>query len=91
MGKANAAVFPLPVSANPMISRPSRARGMDCSWMGVGALYPSFSHASHKESIIPWYRLDLIDMPQYVSYQVLKGLRQNFVCLHLGFSLCLKR
>lgn len=31
IGKANAAVFPLPVSARPIKSRPSKARGIDCA------------------------------------------------------------
>ncbi len=53
-GKANAAVFPLPVSASPIKSRPSSAGGMDSTWIGVGALYPKAVHASHKESITPW-------------------------------------
>ena len=54
IGKAKAAVFPLPVSASPIRSRPSSASGIDCSWIGVGALYPNFSHASHNESTTPW-------------------------------------
>ena len=38
IGSANAAVFPLPVSARPMRSRPSRAKGMASFCIGVGAL-----------------------------------------------------
>lgn len=53
MGKAKAAVFPLPVSARPIKSRPSRASGIDSAWMGVGALYPRAVQASHNESITP--------------------------------------
>jgi hypothetical protein len=53
IGKAKAAVFPLPVSASPIKSRPSRASGIDCAWIGVGALYPRAVHASQRESIMP--------------------------------------
>ena len=35
-GIPNAAVFPVPVLAWPMTSRPSRASGMKAAWMGVG-------------------------------------------------------
>lgn len=54
MGRANAAVFPLPVSARPIKSRPCSASGIDSAWIGVGALYPKSLHASHNESIMPW-------------------------------------
>lgn len=37
IGRAKAAVFPLPVSASPIRSRPCRAKGMASDWMGVGA------------------------------------------------------
>ena len=57
IGKANAAVFPLPVSASPMMSRPSRAKGMDSAWIGVGFLYPNASQASLSDGIIPNMRL----------------------------------
>ena len=53
MGRANAAVFPLPVSARPIRSRPWSASGMASAWMGVGAVYLSSSQASHKESMMP--------------------------------------
>lgn len=58
MGRANAAVLPLPVSARPIKSRPARARGIDSAWIGVGALYPNFSQASQSESVIPYNLLD---------------------------------
>ena len=54
IGRAKAAVFPLPVSASPIRSRPCNASGIDCSWMGVGFLYPNAVQASHNESMIPW-------------------------------------
>lgn len=53
MGNAKAAVFPLPVSANPIRSRPCRANGIDSACIGVGALYPRDVHASHNESMMP--------------------------------------
>lgn len=37
-GRPKAAVFPVPVWAEPRMSWPWRARGMDCSWMGVRAV-----------------------------------------------------
>jgi hypothetical protein len=39
IGIAKAAVFPLPVSAQPKRSRPERAIGMAWAWMGVGLVY----------------------------------------------------
>ena len=36
MGNTNAAVLPVPVAAQPMMSLPWRAWGMVCAWMGVG-------------------------------------------------------
>ena len=36
IGRANAAVFPVPVWAIPSKSQPSNRLGMDCSWIGVG-------------------------------------------------------
>ena len=53
IGRAKAAVFPLPVSARPIKSRPSSASGIDWAWIGVGALYPRAVQASHNESMIP--------------------------------------
>ena len=41
----NAAVFPEPVSATPMTSRPARPIGMAAIWMGDGFLYPTLSMA----------------------------------------------
>ena len=37
IGRANAAVFPLPVSASPIRSLPCKARGIACLCIGVGA------------------------------------------------------
>ena len=37
MGMANASVFPDPVRACPITSRPARRSGMDFSWIGVGS------------------------------------------------------
>lgn len=53
IGRAKAAVFPLPVSANPIKSRPWSANGIDSVCIGVGALYPRAVQASHSESMIP--------------------------------------
>jgi hypothetical protein len=36
-GSANAAVFPVPVAARPITSRPASSGGMACTWMGVGS------------------------------------------------------
>lgn len=44
-GMRNAAVFPLPVSATPMISRFCRPIGMACLWMGVGSCWHNDIHA----------------------------------------------
>ena len=41
MGKANAAVFPVPVWAHPSTSRPETATGIAFAWIGVGVLYCS--------------------------------------------------
>src|SRR5688572_30762584 len=41
MGNTNAAVLPLPVIAQASRSRPSRAGGMACCWIGVGRVKPS--------------------------------------------------
>ena len=38
-GSANAAVFPVPVAARPMMSRPSISGGIASRWMGVGSSY----------------------------------------------------
>src|SRR5262245_9411342 len=40
MGSENAAVFPVPVWALPMTSRPSRMSGIARSWIGVGSTKP---------------------------------------------------
>ena len=42
MGRANAAVFPVPVCASPNMSFPSSASGIDFSWIGVVSAYPVF-------------------------------------------------
>ena len=40
-GNAKAAVFPVPVWADPMMSLPARMWGMDCSWMGSVRCIPA--------------------------------------------------
>ena len=45
----NAAVFPDPVSATPMTSRPARPIGMAAIWMGDGFLYPTLSMACRRK------------------------------------------
>jgi hypothetical protein len=40
MGRRKAAVLPLPVMADPRMSRPSRAGGRACFWIGVGSVNP---------------------------------------------------
>ncbi len=40
IGRANAAVLPVPVAAWPSRSRPSMSGGMDSRWIGVGSSYP---------------------------------------------------
>ena len=40
MGSTNAAVLPVPVGAQPMMSLPARARGIAFSWISVGVVYP---------------------------------------------------
>src|SRR6185503_956837 len=40
MGSRNAAVLPVPVSAQPIRSSPRRTTGIACSWIGVGSVYP---------------------------------------------------
>lgn len=45
MGNANAAVFPDPVWANPMMSLPSSAYGMHSRWISDGCLKPSWAQA----------------------------------------------
>jgi len=46
MGSENDAVLPVPVCAQPKISFPSSATGIDCSWIGVGVWYHSASSTS---------------------------------------------
>lgn len=50
-GSAKAAVFPLPVWANPIISRDWSEYGIDCCWISVGCLYPRRSQFFTKSSI----------------------------------------
>lgn len=86
IGRANAAVFPLPVSARPMRSRPAKAGGMDSCWIGVGLLYPRDSQASHNESMIPCKELELSMANVYRGpYEVFKCLGRNilFVDFHI--------
>lgn len=69
MGNAKAAVLPLPVSANPIRSRPCSASGIDSVWIGVGALYPKAVQASHRESMIPrsWKLRDTVGAGSVLS------------------------
>lgn len=53
IGKLNAAVLPLPVCANPMISLPFKAWGIDSTWIPVGRLKPNVAHDSHSSGITP--------------------------------------
>ena len=50
-GNANAAVFPLPVCANPMISLDCSEYGILCCWISVGCLYPNLSQFFTRSSI----------------------------------------
>lgn len=82
IGRANAAVFPLPVSARPMRSRPAKAGGMDSCWIGVGLLYPRDSQASHNESMTPCKELALSMSNIYRSpYEVFECLGRNIFCV----------
>ena len=45
MGRRNAAVFPLPVAAAAMTSRPCIRGGMAFCWMGVGVVNPNLVRA----------------------------------------------
>jgi hypothetical protein len=60
MGRANAAVLPEPVSAMPIISRPSKANGMASTWIGRGLANPIRSQASQSSLITPKSRNDLV-------------------------------
>ena len=40
IGSTNAAVLPVPVGAQPMMSFPARARGIAFFWISVGVVYP---------------------------------------------------
>ena len=51
MGMANAAVLPVPVWAHPNKSLRSNTMGIDCSWIGVGVVYPSCSSAFNMGSM----------------------------------------
>mmetsp|Transcript_24391 Transcript_24391/g.52801 ORF Transcript_24391/g.52801 Transcript_24391/m.52801 type:complete len:495 (-) Transcript_24391:161-1645(-) len=46
MGRAKVSVFPDPVNAMPMMSRPESSAGMPCTWMGVGRVMPLALSAS---------------------------------------------
>lgn len=54
MGRAKAAVFPEPVSANPIISLPNNATGNASVCILVGFFHPSRVQASHSDSLIPY-------------------------------------
>lgn len=53
MGREKAQVFPDPVWARPMMSRPWRASGMASCWIWVGLVNFMVSQASHKGAITP--------------------------------------
>src|SRR5687768_5951143 len=66
IGNPKAAVFPLPVWAWPITSRPSSSGGMPCTWIGLGDSYPTSRRAaisgsdrprSEKDGIAPAYVL----------------------------------
>jgi len=47
IGRAKAAVFPVPVCARPITSLPAIASGMNAAWMGVGLSYPAAATSSN--------------------------------------------
>src|SRR5512141_2253194 len=53
IGSVNPAVFPVPVCARPIRSRPSSAIGMACCWIGVGLEYPASCTALRSSSRSP--------------------------------------
>mmetsp|Transcript_22852 Transcript_22852/g.73891 ORF Transcript_22852/g.73891 Transcript_22852/m.73891 type:complete len:247 (-) Transcript_22852:36-776(-) len=53
MGRPNAPVFPLPVSARPMTSRPLNATGIAAFWIRVGFAQPSSPTASTSAACRP--------------------------------------
>lgn len=53
MGSANAAVFPLPVSASPIMSLPASAKGIHSFWIELGEVYPRLSHAETSGAMSP--------------------------------------
>ena|SRR5438552_5854658 len=53
IGIANAAVFPDPVCARPIMSRPARASGIAAAWIGVGWSYFRDLHAVQSSGMIP--------------------------------------
>lgn len=53
MGRPNAAVFPLPVSAKAIISRPDSAYGKTSLWIAVGDLQLSAETAAHSSGHKP--------------------------------------
>mmetsp|Transcript_4574 Transcript_4574/g.9627 ORF Transcript_4574/g.9627 Transcript_4574/m.9627 type:complete len:281 (-) Transcript_4574:712-1554(-) len=53
MGRANAPVLPLPVSARPMTSRPASECGSELAWIAVAHFHPIFSQASHRGGTTP--------------------------------------
>ena len=52
MGMANAAVFPVPVCAQPNISFPTNSAGIAFACIGVGLTYPFSSIAFKIDSVI---------------------------------------
>jgi len=53
IGRTNAAVFPLPVWARPMMSRPLSEYGSDCAWMEVGWFHPNLLMESQRRGSMP--------------------------------------
>lgn len=86
IGRANAAVLPLPVSAKPIKSRPCSASGIDSVCIGVGALYPKAVQASDSESMIP-RSLKLLDTAAAGSELPKRGFTVRSISspLSLGF------
>ena len=57
MGRTNAKVFPLPVFAMPMQSRPPIITGTACAWMGRGRSKPALRNTSATRPLSPaWFQ-----------------------------------
>ena len=59
IGRAKAAVFPVPVCAPAITSRPSRIGGIDCDWIGVAILYPRAVIAWSSSGVRPNFLKDM--------------------------------